>query len=74
MQNLQVCKVVVGHGDVHEEWSVLELRAARWEDNSSLAELSVGWERRSHPGRGGHISRATCDSQVTFGDAGRGVA
>lgn len=28
-QNLKVCVDVVGHGDVHEEWSVLELRAAR---------------------------------------------
>lgn len=49
-----------------------------WGHSSFLAELALsfdGWERRkSHLGTGGHINRVTCGSQLTLGDAGRGMA
>lgn len=62
MQKLKVCKDVAGRGDV------LGLRVG---NSSSLAELCWVGEEEEHLSTGGHLSRVTCDSQITLGDAGR---
>lgn len=64
-QLLAICKDVAGRGDV------LELRVG---SSSSLAELCWVGEEEEHLSTGGHLSRVTCDSQITLGGAGRRVA
>lgn len=43
MQNLKVCKDVVGHGDVPEGWSALELRVGWGHSNFPELSLSLYW-------------------------------